>query len=169
MRPRLLFVGNGLCGDPLVYNNRNHHLSWVYIHGLRLLDNFLPYTRPFVNNPNPEYRPTNPNYYIAMRFSSTAGLALALLLGTAIAAPVAVDGDGAHLDYIYTQKKGTIKRADTPAAGDVHLDYIYTQKKGEKRDEPLHLDYIYTQKKDQKRGDSPRLVDVLAVDGGPEN
>ncbi|KAL0253455.1 hypothetical protein SLS55_010434 [Diplodia seriata] len=115
-----------------------------------------------------EYQPTNPDYYINMRFSNTATLALALLLGTAIAAPIAADSEGAHLDYIYTQKKGAAKRADAPA-GDVHLDYIYTQKKYEKRDEPLHPDYIYTQKKDQKRGETDRLVDVLAVEGGPRN
>ncbi|KAL1647041.1 hypothetical protein SLS58_002811 [Diplodia intermedia] len=97
-----------------------------------------------------EYQPTNPEYYITMHFSNTATLALALLLGTAIAAPVAADSEGAHLNYIYTQKKDAAKRADA-LAGDVHLNYIYTQKKEEKRDEPLHPNYIYTQKKDQKR------------------
>ncbi|KAB2573496.1 putative zinc finger and scan domain-containing protein 18 [Lasiodiplodia theobromae] len=119
-----------------------------------------------------------------MRFSTTAGLALALLLGTVAAAPIAVESDEFHLDYIYTQKKDAIKRADEPA-GDIHLDYIYTQKKDQKRDEPIHLDYIYTQNKDQKR-DEPlhpdyiytqkkdqkrgnRLVDVIIAEGGPGN
>ncbi|EKG09820.1 hypothetical protein MPH_13120 [Macrophomina phaseolina MS6] len=98
-----------------------------------------------------------------MRIANTASLAIVLLLGAAAAAPVAVDADGAHLDYIYTQNKG--EKRDEP----LRPDYIYTQKKGEKRDEPLRPDYIYTQKKGEKRGDSHRLVDLITIEGGPGN